>query len=78
MYSPERQAGGTVIVGEAYTVEYAFLDDERPKIEGHYVRTALLYLLGTAEKGFAMCRVKDEGRTLRERVEYVELQRWRG
>ena len=37
LFSPERQAGGTKIVGPAYTVEYAKLDDPRPKVSKHYV-----------------------------------------
>lgn len=37
LFSPERQAGETKIVGPAYTVEYAKLDDPRPKVSKHYV-----------------------------------------
>jgi regulator of RNase E activity RraA len=44
MFSPERQAGNTKIVGQAYTVEYARLDDPREKIAGHYVGLTLSYL----------------------------------
>lgn len=38
LWSPERQAGDTKIVGPAYTVKYAPLDDPAPKIASHYVR----------------------------------------
>ncbi|KAM7194047.1 RraA-like protein [Naviculisporaceae sp. PSN 640] len=37
MWSPERQDGSTKIVGPAYTVEYARLDDPRPKYPTHYI-----------------------------------------
>ena len=37
MWSPQRQDGATKIVGPAYTVQYAPLDDERPKWPSHYV-----------------------------------------
>jgi regulator of RNase E activity RraA len=38
MWSPKRQEGNTKIVGRAYTVKYALLDDPAPKIAKHYVR----------------------------------------
>ena len=37
LFSPERQAGKTKTVGPAYTVEYARLNDPRPKVFKHYV-----------------------------------------
>ena len=37
MWSPQRQDGATKIVGPVYTVQYAPLDDERPKWPSHYV-----------------------------------------
>ncbi|KAK4462171.1 RraA-like protein [Cladorrhinum samala] len=37
MWSPQRQDGPTKIVGPAYTVEYASLDDPRPKYPTHYI-----------------------------------------
>lgn len=37
MYSPRRQEGDTKIIGPAYTVEYALIDDPRPKVTTHYV-----------------------------------------
>jgi hypothetical protein len=43
MFSPLRQEGDEVVVGPAYTVEYAFMDDSRPKISGHYVRVSLYF-----------------------------------
>ncbi|CAK7231109.1 hypothetical protein SEUCBS140593_007814 [Sporothrix eucalyptigena] len=39
LWSPERQAGPTKIVGPAYTVKYAVHSDPVPKIEGHYIDT---------------------------------------
>ncbi|OIW25717.1 RraA-like protein [Coniochaeta ligniaria NRRL 30616] len=36
-WSPERQAGPTKIVGPAYTVQYAPLDDPTPKVPTHYI-----------------------------------------
>ena len=38
LWSPQRQDGPTKIVGPAYTVQYAPMDDERPKWPTHYVR----------------------------------------
>ena len=38
MWSPQRQDGNTKIIGPAYTVQYAPLDDPRPKHPSHYVR----------------------------------------
>jgi regulator of RNase E activity RraA len=38
MWSPKRQEGNTKIVGRAYTVKYALLDDPAPKVANHYVR----------------------------------------
>lgn len=43
MWSPERQAGPSRVVGQAYTVEYAPLADERPKVEGHYVSSRVTF-----------------------------------
>ena len=40
MWSPQRQDGPTKIVGPAYTVQYAPLDDPRPKYPSHYVRVS--------------------------------------
>jgi hypothetical protein len=37
MWSPERQAGPTKIVGPAYTVQYSLLSDDQPKVDYHYV-----------------------------------------
>lgn len=37
MWSPQRQDGPTKIVGPAYTVRYAPLDDPTPKHPTHYV-----------------------------------------
>ncbi|KAK4132813.1 RraA-like protein [Trichocladium antarcticum] len=37
MWSPQRQDGATKIVGPAYTVQYAPLDDPRAKVPGHYI-----------------------------------------
>lgn len=37
LWSPERQAGDTKIVGPAYTVKYAPLDDPEPKLASHYI-----------------------------------------
>lgn len=37
MWSPQRQDGTTKIVGPVYTVQYAPLDDERPKWPSHYI-----------------------------------------
>lgn len=37
MWSPERQAGPTKIVGPAYTVKYAWHSDPAPKVPGHYI-----------------------------------------
>ena len=39
LWSPQRQEGETKIVGPAYTVKYAPLDDPSPKHPTHYVRT---------------------------------------
>ncbi|KAK6078800.1 ribonuclease e inhibitor rraa dimethylmenaquinone methyltransferase [Seiridium cupressi] len=39
MWSPQRQEGDTKIVGPAYTVKYALLDDPAPKMTGHYIDT---------------------------------------
>ncbi|CAK7268516.1 hypothetical protein SEPCBS57363_003133 [Sporothrix epigloea] len=39
LWSPERQAGPTKIVGPVYTVKYAPLSDVAEKVEGHYVDT---------------------------------------
>ncbi len=39
LWSPQRQDGTTKIVGPAYTVQYAPMDDQRPKWPSHYVRT---------------------------------------
>lgn len=37
LFSPERRAGTTKIVGPAYTVKYAPLDDPAPKHAKHYI-----------------------------------------
>lgn len=37
LWSPERQAGDTRIVGPAYTVKYAPLSDPAPKLAKHYI-----------------------------------------
>lgn len=37
LWSPERQAGATKIVGPAYTVKYALNSDPAPKVAGHYI-----------------------------------------
>lgn len=37
MFSPDRQAGPTKIVGPAYTVRYVLNDDPAPKRPTHYV-----------------------------------------
>ncbi len=37
MWSPKRQDGPTKIVGPAYTVQYAPVDDPSPKFPSHYV-----------------------------------------
>ncbi|PSR81353.1 ribonuclease E inhibitor RraA/Dimethylmenaquinone methyltransferase [Coniella lustricola] len=37
LWSPERQAGDTRIVGPVYTVQYAPLSDPRPKLPTHYI-----------------------------------------
>ncbi|GFZ50088.1 hypothetical protein JCM24511_07841, partial [Saitozyma sp. JCM 24511] len=37
MWSPKRQEGNTKIVGRAYTVKYALLDDPAPKVANHYI-----------------------------------------
>ncbi|KAI1320436.1 RraA-like protein [Xylariaceae sp. FL0255] len=37
MWSPLRQDGPTCIVGPAYTVKYAALDDPAPEMAGHYI-----------------------------------------
>lgn len=37
MWSPERQAGATRVVGPAYTVKYVPKDDLAPKLQSHYV-----------------------------------------
>ena len=37
LWSPQRQEGETKIVGPAYTVKYAPLDDPAPKHPTHYV-----------------------------------------
>jgi hypothetical protein len=42
MWSPQRQDGDTKIVGPAYTVKYALLDDPAPKMAGHYVCDSML------------------------------------
>lgn len=41
MWSPQRQDGDTKMVGQAYTVQYAPLDDPRPKYPTHYVCSVL-------------------------------------
>lgn len=41
MWSPQRQDGDTKIVGPAYTVQYAPLDDPRQKHPTHYVCSVL-------------------------------------
>lgn len=43
LWSPERQAGPTKIVGPVYTVKYAPLSDVVKKVESHYVRLFPLY-----------------------------------
>ncbi len=40
MWSPRRQDGPTKIIGPAYTVKYAALDDPAPKHPTHYVRAS--------------------------------------
>ncbi|KAL4811955.1 ribonuclease E inhibitor RraA/Dimethylmenaquinone methyltransferase [Aspergillus spinulosporus] len=37
LWSPERQQGTTKIVGPAYTVKYALLDDPAPQHPSHYI-----------------------------------------
>ncbi|KAL2858534.1 ribonuclease E inhibitor RraA/Dimethylmenaquinone methyltransferase [Aspergillus pseudoustus] len=37
LWSPQRQEGATKIVGPAYTVKYALLDDPEPKHPSHYI-----------------------------------------
>lgn len=37
MWSPKRQEGDTLVVGPAYTVQYAPLDDPTPKLSHHYI-----------------------------------------
>lgn len=37
MFSPLRREGDTKIIGRAYTVLYADIDDARPKLSSHYV-----------------------------------------
>ncbi|KAJ4421163.1 hypothetical protein N0V82_003928 [Gnomoniopsis sp. IMI 355080] len=37
MWSPERQAGATKLIGPAYTVKYAPKDDPAPKLQSHYI-----------------------------------------
>lgn len=37
MWSPERQAGSTKLIGPAYTVKYVKKDDPAPKLQSHYV-----------------------------------------
>ncbi|KAH8168731.1 aldolase/RraA domain-containing protein [Sarocladium implicatum] len=39
MWSPERQSGDTKIIGPAYTVKYAPIDDPSPKHPTHYIDT---------------------------------------
>ena len=39
MWSPKRQEGDTKIVGPAYTVKYARLEDPAEKYSTHYVST---------------------------------------
>ncbi|OAA66456.1 RraA-like protein [Niveomyces insectorum RCEF 264] len=39
LWSPRRQEGATKIVGPAYTVQYARLDDPAPKHPTHYIDT---------------------------------------
>ncbi|KAK0387098.1 hypothetical protein NLU13_5411 [Sarocladium strictum] len=39
LWSPERQAGDTKIVGPAYTVKYVPIDDPAPKHPTHYIDT---------------------------------------
>lgn len=45
LWSPQRQEGDTKIVGPAYTVKYAPLDDPTPKHPTHYVRNTLRFFL---------------------------------
>lgn len=37
MWSPQRQAGTTKLVGSAYTVKYVSKEDPAPKLSSHYV-----------------------------------------
>lgn len=37
MWSPDRQAGSTKLIGPAYTVKYTPKDDPAPKLQSHYV-----------------------------------------
>jgi hypothetical protein len=38
LWSPERQAGSTKVIGPAYTVRYVLKADvDAPKLDGHYV-----------------------------------------
>ncbi|CAK7221736.1 hypothetical protein SBRCBS47491_004628 [Sporothrix bragantina] len=39
LWSPERQAGPTKIVGPVYTVKYALQSDPAEKVKGHYIDT---------------------------------------
>lgn len=45
MWSPQRQEGKTKIVGPAYTVRYAPLDDPAPKYPTHYVSSCRTIVL---------------------------------
>lgn len=37
MWSPQRQDGGTKIIGPVYTVKYVLEQDPEPKLATHYV-----------------------------------------
>ena len=49
MWSPRRQEGDTKIIGRAYTVQYALLDDPAPKVPNHYVSQEASVVLLLAE-----------------------------
>ena len=59
MWSPKRQEGETVVVGPAYTVQYALLDDPTPKLTHHYVSRPLFV---------APCTVLTHGRSIAFRM----------
>ena len=44
LWSPERQAGPTKIIGPVYTVKYALHSDPAPKVAGHYVSSLSVWV----------------------------------